>query len=131
MHLSTPNTPNRNMHIYQNSTKTIEFFFFFFFFLKKISGGPTYSEQKVVYKRLGNFVAIFIYLKKTNFSKKTLCGNWPIVQKIGKISALNHFVNITGGRGRRQWRVIAYITSLHFFKFLFLCRSWTCCIPLF
>ena len=53
MHLSTP---KRNIHI-------------------KISGPPAYSERKVVDKRLGNFVVVFIYLKERNFGKKTLCGN--------------------------------------------------------
>ena len=55
------------------------------FKLKKISGCPAYSERKVVDKRLGNFVVIFIYLKEKNFGKKTLCRNWLIVQKIAKI----------------------------------------------
>ena len=52
---------------------------------KKNKRGPTYSERKVVDKRLGNFVVIFIYLKEKNFGKKTLCRNWLIVQKIAKI----------------------------------------------
>ena len=62
MHLSRFNIPNRNIHIYQNPTKRIDFFFFFF---EKNKQGPrAYSEQKVVDKRLGNFVVIFIYLKE-------------------------------------------------------------------
>ena len=40
-----------------------------------IDFSPAYSEQKVVDKRLGNFVVIFIYLKEINFGKNTLCGN--------------------------------------------------------
>ena len=71
MHLSTSNTANRNINIYQNPNKRTGFFFF----LKKISEGPAYSERKVVDKRLGNFVVIFMYLKERNFGKKTLCGN--------------------------------------------------------
>ena len=55
------------------------------FFSKKMSDTP-YSKRKVVNKRLGNFVVIFIYLKDRNFLKKTLCGNWLIVRKITKIS---------------------------------------------
>ena len=74
-------------------------------YLKKIGGGPPYSERKVVDKRLGNFEVIFIYLKERNFGKKTLCGNWLIVRKITKIYALNPFVNMIGweGVGRAQW----------------------------
>ena len=80
MHLSAPNTRNRNIHIYQNLTKKIGYLN-----KKKVSGCPAYSERKVVDKRLGNFVVIFIYLKEKNFGKKTLCRNWLIVQKIAKI----------------------------------------------
>ena len=89
MHLSTPNTPNRTIHIYQNPTKRIRFYFF-----EKISGVTAYSERKVVDKRLRNFVVIFIYLKERNFGEITLCGNWLTVRKIAKISALNPFVNM-------------------------------------
>ena len=38
--------------------------FFLFFFEKNKQGPRAYSEQKVVDKRLGNFVVIFIYLKE-------------------------------------------------------------------
>ena len=94
MHLSTPSTSNRNIHIYQNPTKRTGFSF-----LKKTSGGPAYSERKVVNKKLGSFVVIFIYLKERNFGKKNLCRIWLIARKITKISALNPFVKMIG-RGR-------------------------------
>ena len=123
MHLSTPNTPNKNIHIYQNPTRRI-----WFFFEKKISKSEAFLEQKVVDKRLGKFVVIFIYLKEINFGKKTLIGNRLIVQKIAKMSALNRFVNMIWGRGLAQWWVISYIKQLHFFKFFFLCSFWTYCI---
>lgn len=64
-----------------------------------IDFSPAYSERKVVDKRLGNFVVIFIYLKEINFGKNTLCGNWLIERKIAKISVLNPFVNMIGGGG--------------------------------
>ena len=70
MHLSRSNIPNRNIHIHQNPIKRIDFF------LKKISRGPTYSEQKVVDKRLGNFVVIFIYLKERKGGGGTVVRNF-------------------------------------------------------
>ena len=91
MDLSTPNALNRNIHIYQIPTKRVGF-------KKKISRGSAYSKRKVVDKRLGNYVVIFIYLKELSFGKKKLCGNWLIVRKIAKISVLNPFVNMTGWR---------------------------------
>ena len=68
------------------------------FFWKNISGDLAYSERKVVDKRLGNFMVIFIYLIERNFNKKTLCGNWLIVRKIAEIFALNPFVSMIGER---------------------------------
>ena len=64
-----------------------------------IDFSPAYSERKVVDKRLGNFVVIFIYLKEINFGKNTLCVNWLIERKIAKISVINPFDNMIGGGG--------------------------------